>query len=86
MVKTISARLAGPSEQPPLTGGSTYSFEVWPGHPFEAEVLGQLEGFRERMSALRQRVREYNHEHPQPSRTVHVTVYGGQCVSKDPAP
>jgi hypothetical protein len=85
MVKTISARLAGSSEQPPLTGGSTYSFEVWPGHPFEAEVLGQLEGFRERMSALRQRVREYNQDHPLPDRTVHVTVYGGQCVSKDPA-
>src|SRR5690606_10359936 len=56
MVRTIAARVneseAARGEQ---IGGSTYSFEVWPGHPYHAEALGQLKRFRERASELRAR-------------------------------
>lgn len=34
-------------------GGSTYHFDLYPGHPREAEVLGLLEAARARASALR---------------------------------
>lgn len=35
------------------TGGSTYHFDLYPGHPREEEVLGLLRTTRERASALR---------------------------------
>jgi hypothetical protein len=81
VIRTIVTRLArGPVEAAP-TGGSTYSFEVWSGHPLEREVLQQLEAFRERTSELRARVRAFNAGAPRPARSVHVTVYGGQLVT-----
>ncbi len=79
MVRTVTARLQGRSPVG-TTGGSTYSFEVWPGHPLEQEVLQQLEDFRARTSDLRSRVREYNQRTAKPAQTQEVTVYGGQLV------
>src|SRR5262249_25499881 len=66
VVKTIAARLRGHAEGPNgrAIGGSTYSFDVWPGHPMELEVLGLLGDLRERTSELRGRVRNYNAGHP----------------------
>ncbi len=40
------------------TGGSTYHFELYPGHPREQEVLGLLRSVRERASALRAEVEQ----------------------------
>lgn len=83
LVRTIAARLrAGPSEQETV-GGSTYSFDVWPGHPFEAEALSQLQQFRARGSDLRRRIAEYNRQHPRPRQFSAVTIYAGQCVLEE---
>ena len=79
VVRTICGKLSldGPSAE---VGGSTYSFEVWAGHPLEGEVLAQLEATRTHAADLRARVRGYNDAHPRPSGTRHVTFYAGQSV------
>jgi hypothetical protein len=76
VVKTICRKLT--SEPDRTLGGSTYSFEVWSGHPLEAEVLGQLERLRATASDLRGRVLGYNESHARPRDVLHVTFYGGQ--------
>ncbi len=84
LVRTIAARLsAGPSERETV-GGSTYSFDVWPGHPLEAEALSQLKLFRSRSSDLRQRIADYNREHTHPRSYSAITIYAGQCVVEEP--
>jgi hypothetical protein len=80
LVCTIGARLrAGPSDEE-VIGGSTYSFEVWPGHPLEAEARSQLARFRRQSSELRRRIADYNREHPRPRGYSAITLYAGQCV------
>jgi len=79
MVKTICAKLT--SEPTKTVGGSTYSFEVWSGHPLESEVLDQLERMRGATSDLRHRVLSYNETHPRPPEALHVTFYAGQHVA-----
>ncbi|MEY4544947.1 MAG: hypothetical protein RL685_1142 [Pseudomonadota bacterium] len=83
LVRTIAARLhAGPSERETV-GGSTYSFDVWPGHPLEAEALAQLQRFRTQSSDLRQRIADYNRDHPHPRVYSAITIYAGQCVQEE---
>ena len=60
-----------------LAGGSTYTFDVWAGHPYEAEVLGLLARLRAETSALRARVTAHNEAHVPPDETLRVTFYGG---------
>jgi hypothetical protein len=82
LVQTICVKLHASDDgvDRRMVGGSTYSFEVWPGHPFEEEVLSQLETFRTRTSELRARVREYNDQQGRPAVRLSVTFYAGQCV------
>jgi hypothetical protein len=62
-------------------GGSTYSFDVTPEHPHFAEVTGFLAEFRTRGSELRQRVADYNRNHPTSEGAVlRVIHYAGQNV------
>ncbi len=86
VIRTVTARLKPGDEPPTGTGGSTYSLEVWPGHPMEADVLGQLNRFRQSASELRQRVRQYNEAHEKPEQTYRVTFYGGQLVVPSTGP
>jgi hypothetical protein len=87
-VKTISRRLRGETTGLPVvgvdprdaTGGSTYTFDLWPGHPLTAEVLGTLSQYRSNMSALRARVEAYNADAGVPARFEQVTSYAGQCA------
>jgi len=79
MVQTICQRLAGDSPSH-LVGGSTYSFDIWSGHPLEAEVEGQLARFRAEHSALRERVDAYNETHGRPEHYRQIVLYGGQAV------
>jgi hypothetical protein len=62
------------------TGGSTYHFEVWAGHPFEDAVLGELARFRERMSALRAQIDRWNQSAGLPTRRLRVDAYYGQSM------
>jgi len=84
VVRTITTKLraaTGKSALDDSIGGSTYGFEVWPGHPLAPEVLGALRAFREQYSALRERVRAHNQaERHRPVVRQAVVVYGGQCV------
>jgi hypothetical protein len=62
LVSTICRKLALPANarDQELTGGSTYSFAVWPGHPHEDEVTATLKRFRAEQSALRAKVDAFN--------------------------
>ncbi|MDD9935207.1 MAG: winged helix DNA-binding domain-containing protein [Myxococcales bacterium] len=65
-------------------GGSTYTFDVWPGHPLQDEVLQFLSALRSRARDLRERVDEYNESHAAPGDgTLHITTYVGQGVRTD---
>jgi DNA-binding MarR family transcriptional regulator len=61
-------------------GGSTFGFDVWPGHPEYDNVLGLLRSLRARGSELRKRVSAYNDAHPAPGEKTRVVAYMGQAV------
>jgi hypothetical protein len=82
MVQTICQRLRGGAVVPSgkeTVGGSTYSFDIWDGHPFEQEVEGALARFRAHHTELRERVDAWNRDHGRPPDYRQVVVYGGQC-------
>jgi hypothetical protein len=64
-------------------GGSTYHFTLFRGHPLEAEVLGELRRFRERMTALRARVDRVTADHPAQTERIRVDAYYGQSVLEE---
>jgi hypothetical protein len=62
-------------------GGSTFGFEVWPGHPEYENVLGLLSKLRAEGSALRKRVAAHNESHSAPAdQKRRVVTYVGQTV------
>lgn len=61
-------------------GGSTYGFDIWPGHPCEQEVMSLLRSFRERCGELRARVEAHNRQAGLPAEFLEVVSYVGQCV------
>jgi len=61
-------------------GGSTYSFDVWHGHPLEQEVKELLASQRSRLGDLRSRVEAHNEHAKRPQSWTQVTAYAGQCV------
>lgn len=64
-----------------FVGGSTYGFDVWPGHPERDEVLGLLRRFREQAVLLRARVEEHNRSlESLPAGAERVIAYVGQTV------
>jgi hypothetical protein len=86
MVATICRKLAlaRRSAAEDDTGGSTYTYEVWPGHPLEAETRSVLPRFRTAQSELRRRVRAHNDALSEiPAAAYQVVVYGGQHVLED---
>jgi hypothetical protein len=83
VVQTICQRLRRSSPAPAggdVVGGSTYSFDVWPGHPLEREVMGRLSAFREELGSLRQKVEAANRQSGLPSTYQQVVSYVGQCI------
>jgi hypothetical protein len=82
VVQTVCQRLRqtsfGPA--PDTVGGSTYTFDIWPGHPLETEVLGQLAKAREAHGELRRRVEAHNAQVGLPPSYRQVVSYVGQCV------
>jgi hypothetical protein len=82
MVSTVLVKLrdgAGSSAEDQV-GGSTYTIDVWPGHPLEEEVLGMLSQFRSSMGELRKRAAAHAATEKRPRKYSRVVVYGGQCV------
>lgn len=81
VVQTICQRLRLTSfdaEAGPLVGGSTYSFDVWPGHPLEQVVKAQLAEIRKQLGALRQEVERHNQAAGVPADYEQVVTYVGQ--------
>lgn len=63
------------------TGGSTWSLDVWPGHPLEAEAKGLLRELRKRVESLRERVDAESAKLPHARRAIErVVFYAGQYV------
>ncbi len=83
MVKTIVCRMQigriAPNQSDKI-GGSTYTLDVWPGHPMEQEAVTTLSRMRSELGALRQRVEAYNAEHALPDDYTQVVFYAGQCL------
>jgi hypothetical protein len=70
------------SDRRDVTGGATYSLDIWRGHPLEARVLGTLAHVRAQLEALRA---EVDAENAQSGRdpNVRVIFYMGQDVRED---
>jgi hypothetical protein len=83
VVQTICQRLqlleAGSTDDGKV-GGSTYGFDVWPGHPCEQEVMDLLRTSRRQLGELRSRVDAYNRRVGLPPEFSEVVSYVGQCV------
>jgi hypothetical protein len=66
---------------PDIVGGSTYSFNVWPGHPYHVRAEELLAETRTKVGALWSEVAEYNlSAKPPESGKRKVTFYCGQSV------
>ena len=63
-----------------LVGGSTYTIDVWPGHPLADEAYGTLGRVRSMLSDLRTRVAEFNDAREVPESHTRVVMYVGQCL------
>lgn len=83
LVATVIRRLPDKSNAPTLTdcvGGSTYTINVWQGHPMAEEVYGTLKRFREELGAMRDRASKMNQASGFPESYDRVVVYVGQCL------
>jgi hypothetical protein len=76
IVQRIERRTVDPAR---AVGGSTYRFDIWAGHPLEAQVQRQLAEIRETLSALRSEVSEFNQQAGLPPQYRQVALYVGQC-------
>jgi hypothetical protein len=85
LVKTVARKLQidQKASRKDETGGSTYHLTLFRGHPLEEEVVGELRRFRERFTALRDRIDRYNAEHGLPDRRIRMDAYFGQCVVEE---
>ena len=83
MVKTICCRLRddrATSNAGDTVGGSTFTIDVWPGHPLDEEVCATLARLRSMLIDLRQRADAYNATHGIPEGHNQVVLYVGQCL------
>jgi hypothetical protein len=63
-----------------LVGGSTYTIDVWQGHPLAEEVYGTLGRVRSMLGDLRTRVNEFNEARELPEAHTRVVMYVGQSL------
>lgn len=63
-----------------LIGGSTWSLDVWPGHPLEAEAKGLLKRVRASVEELRARIDAFNASLSHAGPRERVVFYAGQNV------
>jgi hypothetical protein len=87
VLNAMAAKVTGGSHasaQQDETGGATYGFELWPGHPEEATVRGLLARFRGEVAELWERVSQHNAraKHAEAER-YHVSFYLGQHLRRE---
>jgi hypothetical protein len=80
VVKTICCRTRDDRTTATDVGGSTYTLDVWPGHPLEEEARATLSRLRGNLVDLRRRIEEFNAESGVPALHDQVVLYVGQCV------
>jgi hypothetical protein len=82
VVKTILQRLSlhESTSLEDEVGGSTYTIDIWPGHPLEEDVRGALRHVRSILGDLRERVREHNETETRPEQYDRVVIYTGQSM------
>jgi DNA-binding IclR family transcriptional regulator len=66
-------------------GGTTLTFDLWPGHPREQEVRGLLRGTRATLLPLWEEVEAYNRQHAG-KETYQLHYYCGQYVVEEEEP
>lgn len=69
-----------------LVGGSTWSLDVWPGHPLEHEAKGLLKRVRASVEELRGRIDAFNASASYAGSLERVVFYAGQNVRDGGAP
>jgi len=81
MTSAICAKLADRGARArDVTGGSTWSLDVWTGHPLEAEATRTLARLRAELEELRTRVDAHNAVAETESPRQRVVIYVGQYV------
>jgi hypothetical protein len=74
-------RIGARSSQGDTVGGSTLTFSLRPGHPFEQQVYGLLTRVRGELNPLWEQVAAHNQANPiDPEERIEVTFYFGQSV------
>jgi len=88
VVGAMCAKLAAlrpPGTGPSRIGGSTFSFDVWPGHPHAERALSLLERTRAQLSQLWDELHAYNQHAQRPIEYQRITFYFGQNVTTESA-
>jgi hypothetical protein len=91
MVTAFVSKLRAGKRQAQLAdsvGGSTFTFDLWDGHPMQDEVLGHLARMRTLGLELQARLQAYNDAHREVAASpLRVISYVGQTVidSDEPA-
>jgi hypothetical protein len=83
LVNTVICRLGterGSTGLEDRIGGSTYTLDIWQGHPHEQEAYETLRALRSRLGELRERVEAHNAQHSVPDSYTQVILYLGQCL------
>jgi len=83
LVSTVIRRLESArarTDAADRVGGSTYTLDVWRGHPLEQEAYETLRKLRSELGSLRERVEAYNADHQMPDDYTQVILYVGQCL------
>jgi hypothetical protein len=84
LVTTVLGRLdeqrTAPDDQ---VGGSTYTIDIWDGHPLAEEVCGALSHMRAWLSDLRARAEKFNEGNEIPDPHTRVVIYAGQCLIRE---
>jgi DNA glycosylase AlkZ-like len=78
IAKLSRGRTSGPDKD--LVGGSTWSLDVWPGHPLEQEAKALLKRIRVSVEELRTRIDGYNVSASHAGTRERVVFYAGQNV------
>ncbi len=85
LVTTVLGRLdqSRPAALDDQVGGSTYTIDVWPGHPLDEEVRSSLSRLRPTLTDLRSRVTAYNDGHETPEAHTRAVIYVGQSLIQE---
>jgi hypothetical protein len=82
VLNAIAAKLASRAHKSTAAdevGGTTLTFDLWPGHPREQEVRGLLRSIRDQVLPLWEEIEKHNREHPV-SETYQLHFYCGQYL------